>query len=159
MTHPTETLQPIRRTSATVARPDYSALRQLGGFLYLATPYTNYNGGGAFGREMAFHAAVQLRDELQAANLRVFSPIALGYMAGIALGDELTHTDWLEVDAPFMRRARGLVVATMQGWRHSVGVQHEIAAFEAAGKPIFFLDVDSREILHHAPGAKPEAVR
>jgi hypothetical protein len=157
MTHDPDMTQPIRRTSVTLARPDYAAVHALGGYIYLATPYSDYNGGGAMGREMAYRAAKQLAGELEVAGLTVFSPIAHFHPIGEKLGHEaLAHRDWLEVDAPFMRRAAALVVALMQGWFHSRGIGFEIAAFEACRRPIFFLDVDSRAIIHHVPGANGE---
>jgi NTP pyrophosphatase (non-canonical NTP hydrolase) len=136
-------------TDETALLNKHEVLRRINGFLYLASPYAKYNGGGGLGREMAYRAACQLAAELEAEGLRIYAPIAHGHPVAEKIGHEaLTHADWIDSDRPFMQRASALVVAMMPGWRSSAGVQIEIDAFALAKKPIFFLDVDTRELVH-----------
>lgn len=129
-------------------RVDVAEIIALGGFVYFATPYTDYNGGGAAGRDLAFRAARQLADELEARGLAVYAPIVHGHPVVMKIGFEaVTHADWMESCGPFMRRAAALLVAMMPGWESSRGIIMEGEHFRDLGKPVFYLDADSREIV------------
>lgn len=111
---------------------------------YLATPYTKY----ADGIYAAFEDAARLAARLLRAGHVVYSPIAhthpIATLGGI---DPLDHTIWLDFDSRMMRAADAILVAQMDGWRESYGVNHEIEFFKSAGKPVFYLDCMTLEFL------------
>lgn len=142
-------------TQGEIERVDISELIAMGGFVYFATPYTDYNGGGAAGRDMAFRAAAQLAAELEERGLKLYAPIVHGHPVAEKIGDAaLTHADWMESCWPFMRRASALLVATMPGFEDSRGIQTEFEFFRKSGKPVFLLHVDSREIVRASARSK-----
>ncbi len=131
--------------------PNYSGcvedVRAQGGFLYLASPYTNYHGGGPWGRELAHSAAAQLAGEMQDRGFKVYSPVAALHHVGEGIGfGALDHADWMSACMIFIHRASCLLVVMMDGWGVSQGVGLEIEFFETAGKPVFFLDPHTREL-------------
>lgn len=131
-----------------IERVDIAELIALGGFVYFATPYTDYNGGGAGGRDMAFRAASQLAGELEARGLKLYAPIAHGHPVVEKIGfDALRHADWMASCFPFMVRASCLLVATMPGFYDSRGIRTEFEFFWKSNKPVFLLHVESREII------------
>lgn len=111
---------------------------------YLATPYTKYAGG----IDAAFQAAAKLAARLLKNNVRIYSPIAHTHPLAIHGGmDPLDHAIWLPFDEAMMEASDALVVAHMDGWHHSYGIQHEIKVFANAGKPIFDLDPDTLHVV------------
>lgn len=118
-------------------------LRAIPGFVYFATPYTDYSAG----HEAAWCAATQLAEELDAKGLEVFSPVRHFHPISDLLGHQaLTHADWMDVCRPFMKRAGALLVGKMPDWNKSKGVSDEIEIFQKARRPIFLLNVHTREI-------------
>ena len=124
-----------------------SKLSEIKGFAYVATPYTKYKWGMA----VAAKRAAAYTGELIHGGVCALSPIAHGHaIAEAAHIDPSDFSFWLKADSGLMRSAEALIVIMMDGWRESAGVQHEIAHFESAGKPIvyleefFFLDKDWR---------------
>jgi hypothetical protein len=125
-------------------------LRDRPGFVYLATPYTNF----AAGRDAAFQMAAFYAGLLLKAGFPAFSPIAHSHPIARAVGiDETDHALWVAADRPFVEAASALIVLTLDGWRESRGVAHEIAAFSAAGKPIVYAAPD--EVLALARETRP----
>jgi nucleoside 2-deoxyribosyltransferase len=111
---------------------------------YLATPYTHYPGG----IESAFVHACQLAARLIKTGTAVYSPIA--HCHPIAVNGDLDPKDqtfWYDFNQSMLAAADVLIVAHMDGWESSTGVAHEIEYFEAAGKPIFDLDVNSLAMI------------
>lgn len=107
-------------------------------FWYLATPYSKYEGGIWLAQMEACRAAAYV---IQQQNRSVYSPIAHShYIAIHGKIDPLDHSLWMAQCKPMMDAACGLIVVKMQGWQESVGIRQEIAAFEAAGKPVEYLD-------------------
>lgn len=108
---------------------------------YLATPYSKYKGGNL---QLAFEDAARLAAELLAIGIRVYSPIAHTHpLAVYGHLDALDHSIWLPFDEAMMEASDCLIVAHMDGWDVSYGIEHEVNFFAAAGKPIFDLDPDS----------------
>lgn len=104
--------------------------------LYLATPYSKYEGGIT----IAYIAASKLAARLIVAGLKVYSPIAHTHPIAIHGGiDPLDHSIWLPFDGAMMDKSAALLVAMMPGWQDSKGITHEIGVFADAKKPIFFL--------------------
>lgn len=112
-------------------------LEDLPGWLYLASPYSNYLDG----LDAAYVLATDISEELSRAGIKHFCPITVSHeicdRSGIKPKD---HDFWMTVDHLFMGRAYGLVVVGMEGWEESRGVAEEVAYFRAAEKPIYFLD-------------------
>ena len=109
----------------------------IGKAVYLATPYTRYVHGHAAAAYDAAEVAARLIDY----GLSPLSPIAHSHaVATVGRLDKVDGELWQRVDAPWVRVAEACVVVKMPGWEESAGVQHEIAEFRAAGKPVVFMD-------------------
>lgn len=105
---------------------------------YLATPYSRYQGGDL---TAAFLAACRLTADLMTAGYAIYSPIAHTHPIAMNSGlDPLDHTLWLPFDEAMMVAADALMVAQLEGWRESFGIDHEITFFRKARKPIVYLD-------------------
>lgn len=119
------------------------------GLAYLATPYSKYPGG----IEAAWVDACALAARLLVAGLGVYSPIAHTHPLAIHGGlDPLDHDIWLPFDEAMMAKADELIVAHMATWETSRGIAHEVAVFEAAGKPVYDLDPDSLTMRRREAG-------
>lgn len=119
------------------------------GFWYLATPYTRYLSGTAAAFRLACLATAQLAE----AEVRVFSPIVHGHPLATFAGLDWDHAAWLAFDQPFMLAARGLIVVKAPGWQESAGIAEEIKVFEAAGKPILWMEPREVPAALTAPGS------
>lgn len=122
----------------------FDHMKPASGYIYLATPYSRYPGG--------IHAAAMnasiLTARLIEIGIPVFSPIAHSHPVAIYGGiDPFSHDFWLPVCEPMMAASAGILVAKMQSWDQSIGIAHEIAWFERAGKPVHFLDESDLRIL------------
>lgn len=114
-------------------------------YWYLATPYSKYPGG----LWAAFDTACYQAGILVKAGVPVFSPIAHTHPIARASGmDPLDHSIWLPCDRPLMDAACGIIVCKMHTWEKSYGIAEEIKVFEAAGKPVIYME----------PGIVPEGV-
>ncbi len=104
---------------------------------YIATPYSRYN-DGTFA---AWVRACRIAGGLIKLGHAVYSPIAHAHpIAHYGDIDPLDHKIWLPFDQAMIDRCDALIVAHLDGWDQSVGIAHEIAEFEKAGKPIFDLN-------------------
>lgn len=122
-------------------------LKDIPGYWYLASPYSKYSSG----IEVAFVDICKIAAELTKQGVPVFSPIAHTHPIAIhGQINPLDHTIWLPADEPLMDGACGIIVAMMDGWQDSYGVGVEIARFNAAGKPIYYLDPASLGVHHHS---------
>lgn len=105
------------------------------GFIYLATPYTRFDGGLG----MAFEAAAAVAGDMVRRDLRVYSPIvhshALCAKAGL---DPLDWKFWMDQQVPFLLASDVLVVALLPGYFESAGVTQEIRQAEELGKPVIY---------------------
>ena len=111
--------------------------------IYVGTPYSKWPAG----INDAFIEACKLTARLLSDGLKVYSPIAHTHPIAIygAL-DPLDHNIWLPFDAAMMDAADAMIVATMDGWNESKGIDHEIQVFRKAGKPIYALNPKTMEI-------------
>lgn len=97
------------------------------GLYYLATPYSKYPKG----IEEAFKEACRVAATLIADGLHVFSPIAHSHPIAIHGNlDAYGYETWLALDEAIMRGCVGLIVARMEGWETSYGVNWEINWFK-----------------------------
>ncbi len=104
---------------------------------YLATPYTNYEGG----IEIAFRDAARICASLLQSGVEAYSPIA--HCHPMAIHGDLDALDrdfWLRYQETMMARCDVLIVAQMRGWKESLGIQHEINFFLTRKRVIFMLD-------------------
>lgn len=105
--------------------------------VYTATPYTNYPHGHA----AAAYDAARATAALMRRGIRALSPIAHSHAVGTVGNLSLVDGDfWQHQDEPLVEAASACVVVMLDGWMTSRGVQHEIAAFRAAGKPVVFVE-------------------
>jgi len=113
------------------------------GLVYLASPYTKYEKG----LYAAFREISRIAAELAKRGISAYSPIAYSHLLAVQGGISPTsHNFWMSYDKPFMRASGALLVAKMEGWSESKGVQEEILIFRALEKPIFYLSPESLEI-------------
>ena len=107
------------------------------GLAYLATPYSKYPDG----IEHAFRDAARLAARLMQSGIKVFSPIAHTHPLAIWGDiDPYDHEIWLPFDRLMMTVCETLIVAHMDSWEVSKGIQHEVQYFLTMGRPIFDLD-------------------
>jgi hypothetical protein len=100
----------------------------IGGYYYLATPYTKY----AEGQEKAFIHAAEQTAILLRAGLVVFSPIVHCHPLHVyaAMDGQTDFEAWRHVDETMMRKAAGLIVCKLPGWDASYGIKAEIEWFQ-----------------------------
>lgn len=109
----------------------------VGKAVYVATPYTKYR----HGHDAAAYDAAEVTARLMDLDISALSPIVHSHhVARVGRLDKIDHDFWQRMDAPWVRLAEACVVVKMPGWEDSAGVQHEIAEFRAAGKPVVFMD-------------------
>jgi hypothetical protein len=112
--------------------------------LYVATPYSRY----PMGHIVAFYDACRVTAALIKRGLSVFSPIAHSH--AICDHGHLPHLDhdlWMKADEPMMHKSDALLVVRLPGWDHSDGISKEIRVFNAAGKPVHYLDPETLELV------------
>lgn len=103
-----------------------------GGIVYLACPYSHADPAVREGR---FETANQVASSLMRAGYVVFSPISHSHpIAKYGLPDDVEF--WRRQDAIFLEMSTELIVVCVEGWRESVGVQHEIAEARRSGLPV-----------------------
>ena len=104
--------------------------------IYLASPYSDPDPRV---REQRFQAVCQATAALLRSGAVVFSPIVHGHPL-VAFGVPTDWSFWAKLDHELLRRCDEVVVLTLDGWRGSKGVQHELKLASALGKPIRYLD-------------------
>lgn len=123
--------------------PALQMAKQHGGYWFLGSPYSRFAGG----LEAAAVAACRGRAWLLRQGLPCFSPIAHSHWIALYGGlDPLAHDIWLPAEAPLRRRALGMILLGLDGWRDSKGLAAEIDEFGGAGKPIWFLPPEAAGI-------------
>ena len=105
--------------------------------IYLAAPYTSSDPAVC---EARFEAACRAAAELIRQGNRVFSPISHSH-AICRYGLPLNWEFWQRIDLEFLSQCSEVAVLKLPGWAQSVGVQAEIAAARAMGKPVTFLEM------------------
>ena len=106
-------------------------------YFYLASPYSRWSGG----LDDASRVISEIAGRLFQHGVPVFSPIAHSHAICVAAHmDFLSHDIWLRADEPLVLAAAGLIVADMDGWQTSFGVNKEIGWFRQQEKPCWLLD-------------------
>lgn len=110
---------------------------------YMATPYTNFEGG----LDLAFRDAAKHAARLLQKGFGVYSPIVHSHPIAMFGGiDPTDHALWMAVDKPFMEKCDGLIVCTLPGWSKSKGMRFEIDWFAKEGKPVRYYDPETETI-------------
>lgn len=109
-------------------------LRDYGGLIYVATPYSLFH----LGLDCAAYDACRHAEHLvREYGLAAFSPIVHGHQ--LARWGKLPPRDhllWMKINAPLMDACSAMVAVKMDGWQESRGMAEEAAYFQAAGKPV-----------------------
>lgn len=105
--------------------------------IYLGTPYTKY----PHGIHAAFNDAAELMAELIRDGLRCYSPIVHCHPIAIHGNlDPLDHKIWLPFNSVMMRKSDAFLIAMMESWEDSTGIQLEIVSFRVRQTPVFYLN-------------------
>jgi nucleoside 2-deoxyribosyltransferase len=104
--------------------------------VYVATPYSIFEDG----LDAAHRAACQITGDLLRYGVNAFSPIVHSHhVAEHANIDRMDHKFWMRADEAYMKKCDALVVAQIDNWENSVGVNMELKHFRDVGKPIHFI--------------------
>lgn len=114
------------------------------GLIYTATPFTLYRAG----YDAAYVGACKIMAALARCGIvNAHSPIVEAYSLVMHSDiDPLDMSIWTPFCAARIAKSDALIVAMMQGWEASSGIRHEIEEFVIAGKPVFFLNVETLEL-------------
>jgi hypothetical protein len=112
-------------------------LRAAASFWYLATPYSKHPDG----KDSAFEQAAATAAFFINLGIPIFCPISHTHPIAVkGQMDQDDHDIWLPADQPFIDAASGLIVVMMPSWEYSYGIDEEIKEFEAAGKPVLYME-------------------
>ena len=109
------------------------------GFLYIATPYTNY----PLGISAAHSLALKAQTAFVRAGIPVFVPIVHTHSVGC--WEPLPADTWLKQDFAVLKHAKALVVIKADGWAESEGVNQEIMFAKDNRIPVLYLSPDWTE--------------
>lgn len=109
-------------------------LRDYGGLIYVATPYSLYPWGLS---SAALDACRHTEHLVRVYQMSAWSPVVHGHQL-MRLGnlEPRDHYLWMKINAPFMHACSAMVAVKMPGWQDSRGMAEEAEYFQAAGKPI-----------------------
>lgn len=111
--------------------------------IYLATPYSHSDPNV---REQRFKIAAIIAGKLMSKGLIVFSPIAHTHPIAIFCNLPLDFDYWMKFDYDFIDKCDKVIVAKLDGWETSKGVQAEIAIAKRLGKPVLFIDEEGNYV-------------
>lgn len=112
---------------------NYSPPLGMGGFFYVATPYSDYGDLDEAARQASLATAwIMMR------GFSAISPIVHGHAVAKEAGlDPLAHEFWMRVSLPLLRASHGLIVVRLLGWDLSDGIRQEITYSVQNNKPIY----------------------
>ncbi len=109
------------------------------GLTYLASLYSHPD---AAVREARFREACRCAAALMRQGYLVFSPIAHSHpMVEFGLAGD--YRFWEEFDGLMMAACSRMIVLTLDGYQDSIGVQAEVKAMRALGRPVRFVDPET----------------
>lgn len=109
----------------------------IGNLAYLASPYTNFEGG----HFAAWCDAATVAGKLVAAGIPLYCPIAHSHpMVVYADLDPCDLSIWNPLNDQFMPFCKALIVVHLDGWDQSEGIKREVAYFEKIRRPIYDCD-------------------
>jgi hypothetical protein len=106
--------------------------------VYLASPYTGYNGSRSEAFQIICQKAAEIMDKFP--EITVFCPIAHSH--SIETESDLppqTGNWWLDRDFPFLAMCDELWVYQMDGWERSYGVSMEIEFANNNNIPVVYV--------------------
>ncbi len=118
--------------------PTVNSGELMDGFIYLATPYSEY----PYGISIAYHDALMATGEFISAGISAYSPIVHMHAIATRCRGVPAATDsekWVAINKPMMQVASACVVVMMEWWEKSSRIAREIRYFEGAGKPVAYL--------------------
>jgi hypothetical protein len=103
--------------------------------IYLCSPYTHPDPAV---REQRFEATCRAAADLIRMERPVYSPIVFSHPL-CRYGLPLDWQFWQQHDLAFLAMCDEVIVLKLDGWEQSVGIQAEIVAAKALGKPVSFI--------------------
>ena len=103
---------------------------------YLAIPYSHPN---PVVREQRFHLANQIAGLLMQKGLHVFSPISHTHPIAVDVALPTGWDYWQRFDRIMLKMCSRLLVATVQGWQESKGVEAEVNMAMELNIPVVFV--------------------
>lgn len=114
--------------------------------IYLASPYTHPDEPVMEGR---YREIVRIAAELFKDGKVFFCPIAQSHVLKEIAGLQGSWKEFSKFDCAFIRNSSEVLVATMDGWLESVGVQAEIQFAKKVGIPVRYLDPETLSITKY----------
>lgn len=116
--------------------------------IYLAVPYS----GSHYQRHIRFIEANKAAGMLMQQGYHVFSPISHTHPIKEVCGLDGDFSFWREYDERMILICTMLAVLPIQGWRNSIGVQHEIKFALENDKIVRYIDLYNYKLTHSIPG-------
>lgn len=113
---------------------------------YLASPYSHAD---ADVRQRRFEQVCAVASQLMERGEALFCPIAHSHSIHMRRALPETFEFWMAMDLPVLQHCSRVKVLMLDGWQASKGVAREVAAAEAMGIPVEFIE-------YHAPRAHQE---
>lgn len=104
---------------------------------YFASPYSHAN---PLVKIVRYEMTVYLSSSLTKKGFRLLEPIAMCHDQAGKYGLPTGYSFWQTRDRGFIDVCDAVIVAKLQGWRESEGVQDEIEHALSTGKPVHYLD-------------------
>ena len=104
--------------------------------VYLAAPYTHSD---PTVREARYESACRAAAELTRQGKTLIAPTVFGHHV-CRYGLPIHWNFWQHRDLQLLGLCDEVVVLEIEGWQRSIGVQAEIVAARAMGKPVTFMD-------------------
>lgn len=93
---------------------------------YLASPYSLGNDSSQEQRNLRYYQVTRQAWQLFASGINVYSPITHWHNIIKVFPIEMTPSQWLMVDFPYLKASEKLYVLMLEHWNKSVGVLNEI---------------------------------
>ncbi len=106
--------------------------------IYLASPYTNSDKTVV---EENYKLVSEIAANLTAEGYVVFSPISYGHNLLHFKEMPSDWEFWFNFCVTFLLKCDKVMVCTMPGWQHSLGVKEEIEIASKFGIPVEFLEI------------------
>ena len=112
-------------------------------FFYLASPYSHPDERV---RQERYEKAMMVTAKLmtEKTHYTIFSPIVHCHEMALRCSMPTDHVFWKKHNVAMLKRAKGLIVLTIDGWKESIGVTAEIELAQSAGKTVRFIAYEGR---------------
>ena len=112
---------------------------------YLASPFTSKN---TKEEEQRLEEINQIGGILTLNKVHCILPISSSYALGKTMKLPSSFDFWKDLDLLYVEKCDAVIVANMDGWKISIGVQAEIKHAKKLGKPVYLLNVQKLIDLH-----------